>query len=291
MATVSRNAPRCSVCRKTGHNCRTCPDRVSPPSPSTEDDDCPICMEPLGKTNCCTTECGHKFCLRCMLKHAQTKSNCPLCRADIDGADKPVSSPMPPSLPQTVLEGWGRVRLNEERELIAARNRSREHADQLRRLALQASTPPGSINPHPSNPYYAGSQARLNPATGRFNITLYNHFNLPVDVWWNPADPVRPPRRLHVNIAPNTYRIIHVGGRGDHFFVIPWQNATTPSTLAQIGSPASHAEFHAQPHHPIIVLDENLTLSPPAPAQPASGYDSDEDLYETLPTEPPVEYP
>ena len=218
---------------------------------------------------------------RRMLKHALLRQLPPV-PGELTDARCP-SSPMPPSLPQTVLEGWGRVRLNEERELIAARNRSREHADQLRRLALQASTPPGSINPHPSNPYYAGSQTRVNPATGRFNITLYNHFNLPVDVWWNPADPVRPPRRLHVNIAPNTYRIIHVGGRGYHFFVIPGKTpprhplgTRSESSIAcsLMPSPITRLSSSTKPH-----------ALPPAPAQPASGYDSD---FTSLCTLPPI---
>jgi hypothetical protein len=32
-------------------------------------DDCSICYEKIGKTNNCTTECGHKFCLH--LLHIQ----------------------------------------------------------------------------------------------------------------------------------------------------------------------------------------------------------------------------
>ena len=54
--------------------------------PAEEDDLCPICMDPIGKTNCATTACGHKFCLECFLKHSQTKNQCPLCRGHIAGA-------------------------------------------------------------------------------------------------------------------------------------------------------------------------------------------------------------
>ena len=51
------------------------------------DETCPICMENLGKTNICTTKCGHQFCLKCMLKHSKQNKNCPMCRADVPGAD------------------------------------------------------------------------------------------------------------------------------------------------------------------------------------------------------------
>ena len=51
------------------------------------DEPCPICMENLGKTNVCTTKCGHQFCLECMLKHSKKNKNCPMCRADMPGAD------------------------------------------------------------------------------------------------------------------------------------------------------------------------------------------------------------
>ena len=95
MATVTtqrtRAPPRCSICRQPGHTKRKCPQAVERPTVAAvttpiEATDCPICMEPLGKTNCCTTNCGHQFCLQCFVTHTKTKSNCPVCRADIPGA-------------------------------------------------------------------------------------------------------------------------------------------------------------------------------------------------------------
>jgi hypothetical protein len=91
---------KCSKCGiANGHNCRTCPLNRDPSpasvaatfqenhaAPAEEIDSCPICMDPIGKTNCATTACGHKFCLECFLKHSQTKNQCPLCRGHIAGA-------------------------------------------------------------------------------------------------------------------------------------------------------------------------------------------------------------
>ena len=48
-----------------------------------EAEDCPICMEKLGKTNCCTTGCGHQYCLNCFVKHVGTKDTCPVCRQKV----------------------------------------------------------------------------------------------------------------------------------------------------------------------------------------------------------------
>ena len=79
---------RCGTCRQLGHNKnnkRFHPIQVTL-SNVVESDTCPICMENLGKTNCCTTSCGHQFCLECMFKHSKTKTNCPLCRANLPGA-------------------------------------------------------------------------------------------------------------------------------------------------------------------------------------------------------------
>ena len=110
---TSQNRPvrRCGICGEPGHIRTHCQYEVKlvlktsvatsdpsdvvtsvatsdPPEP-VEPDTCPICMENLGKTNFCVTACkpiGHKFCLECMLKHTKTKTNCPLCRANIPGA-------------------------------------------------------------------------------------------------------------------------------------------------------------------------------------------------------------
>ena len=91
---MTTRAYQCSACKQTGHNKRTCPDLkkkkdVPPPRKVVDADACPICMEDLGETNCCTTPCGHKFCLECYVKHASTKSACPICRAVIPSIKKP----------------------------------------------------------------------------------------------------------------------------------------------------------------------------------------------------------
>jgi hypothetical protein len=140
MATATqrpRAAPRCSACSTIGHTKRSplCPalaaalqrmhagsedvpstDVPSTDIPSTEvssepieTETCPICMETLGKTNCCTTPCGHQFCLECMFKHSKTKANCPLCRANLPGSETirkavqphrgPPSTPQPGAVP------------------------------------------------------------------------------------------------------------------------------------------------------------------------------------------------
>ena len=60
----------------------------STPSPALEMEqtqmECVICYESLNASkNICTTECGHKFCLTCMMKHSRRNNGCPLCRAVI----------------------------------------------------------------------------------------------------------------------------------------------------------------------------------------------------------------
>ena len=111
MSTAQRT---CSICHQPGHNKRTCPQATgrnvalatkvhTNPPPVTqpiEATDCPICMEPLGNTNCCTTPCGHQFCLECFVTHTKTKSNCPVCRADIPGAGRTQRSAPQRSAPQ-----------------------------------------------------------------------------------------------------------------------------------------------------------------------------------------------
>ena len=47
----------------------------------TSSTDCPICLDPLGNINVCSTSCGHDFHLSCMM---QCKQNaCPLCRKQV----------------------------------------------------------------------------------------------------------------------------------------------------------------------------------------------------------------
>jgi len=45
--------------------------------------ECCICYEKIGSVNNCTTECGHKFCFKCMAKSLQTYHTCPYCRTVI----------------------------------------------------------------------------------------------------------------------------------------------------------------------------------------------------------------
>lgn len=106
MPRVSRARSKCRICGVTGHNAgnkRFHPPPSNPPprqvssrppvSSPIETEDCPICMESLGKTNCCTTACGHQFCMKCFLKHTKTKDTCPICRSHISGAT-PVARPL-----------------------------------------------------------------------------------------------------------------------------------------------------------------------------------------------------
>jgi len=46
-------------------------------------DDCPICMDPLGKTNVMTLRCGHTTCGDCIFRHFQNAggTDCPMCRS------------------------------------------------------------------------------------------------------------------------------------------------------------------------------------------------------------------
>ena len=41
---------------------------------------CPICLCDIGEKNRCVTECGHSFCLNCILRAAQENTACPMCR-------------------------------------------------------------------------------------------------------------------------------------------------------------------------------------------------------------------
>lgn len=50
----------------------------------TVEEDCAICYEKLETTNVCTTSCGHKFCMTCILQmvhnNSSSSNSCPLCR-------------------------------------------------------------------------------------------------------------------------------------------------------------------------------------------------------------------
>ena len=45
-----------------------------------EDNNCPICLDEIGEKNNCVTECGHKFCLKCLSTALREKNTCPMCR-------------------------------------------------------------------------------------------------------------------------------------------------------------------------------------------------------------------
>jgi hypothetical protein len=45
-----------------------------------EINECSICYEKIGEKNNCVTECGHKFCLKCLLLSMDRSNTCPMCR-------------------------------------------------------------------------------------------------------------------------------------------------------------------------------------------------------------------
>ena len=60
---------------------------------------CVICLESLDsgcapKKNIATTECGHTFCLSCLLKNLHTSNLCPLCRAPVEKDVKRILKPL-----------------------------------------------------------------------------------------------------------------------------------------------------------------------------------------------------
>jgi hypothetical protein len=63
------------------------------------DNTCAICMECFDsgcapQKNIATTECGHTFCLSCLLKNLHTSNLCPLCRAPVEQNVKRVLKPL-----------------------------------------------------------------------------------------------------------------------------------------------------------------------------------------------------
>ena len=43
--------------------------------------ECNICYDVIGERNSCVTECGHKFCFKCIATSMQYRNSCPCCRA------------------------------------------------------------------------------------------------------------------------------------------------------------------------------------------------------------------
>jgi hypothetical protein len=66
------------------------------PQPSQRDhheepDECAICMEELDSTkNFAKTNCGHSFCLTCLMRSLKNNNTCPLCRTNIE-EEKPTN--------------------------------------------------------------------------------------------------------------------------------------------------------------------------------------------------------
>ena len=54
--------------------------------------ECPICLEVIGATDCCITKCEHNFCLKCLSIALQRDQRCPMCRnqliPDVKKSDK-----------------------------------------------------------------------------------------------------------------------------------------------------------------------------------------------------------
>jgi len=48
-----------------------------------QDNECVICFEVIGEKNNCVTECGHKFCLKCLVVAMCHKNSCPCCRTQL----------------------------------------------------------------------------------------------------------------------------------------------------------------------------------------------------------------
>ena len=51
------------------------------------DNECCICYEIIRNTNNCVTECGHKFCLSCIITTMKRSSVCPCCRFSLREED------------------------------------------------------------------------------------------------------------------------------------------------------------------------------------------------------------
>lgn len=117
----SKTQQKCSICQEVGHNRRTCLQAAPHKSKKVkkvkrpvidltvdltreaepeEEQECCICMEKMQNVNCCTTRCGHKFCLTCFVRHSKGDiyAKCPLCRTTITDAPEPPPPPPPPPI-------------------------------------------------------------------------------------------------------------------------------------------------------------------------------------------------
>ncbi len=73
----------CRICKKPGHNKRTCPSKVFSETRLTDCEDCPICLTKIEKTNRAITSCNHVFCLSCLATHLREGHSCPMCRTNL----------------------------------------------------------------------------------------------------------------------------------------------------------------------------------------------------------------
>ena len=84
---------------------------------SQKEHQCVICLENIDEKNICITECGHRFCCNCLLRSAQTNTNCPLCRHQL------IPPPPPKYTQEDIEQGY---------EQGYRDGRRREHYRQLR---------------------------------------------------------------------------------------------------------------------------------------------------------------
>lgn len=101
------------------------------------DNACAICLECFDsgcapQKNIATTECGHTFCLSCLLKNLHTSNLCPLCRAPIEQSVKRVLKPL------SYTEGIGML----DRELNSLR--IYEDVEQFVQNAMEVSSQPNT---------------------------------------------------------------------------------------------------------------------------------------------------
>jgi hypothetical protein len=76
---------KCPLCRQVDGDIV-----VSSPAEVEDLPECAICLCGIVKVNCCTTKCGHSFCLACFIKHSRGDPGvkCPLCRQAISNEQK-----------------------------------------------------------------------------------------------------------------------------------------------------------------------------------------------------------
>ena len=53
------------------------------PKETKEIETCPICLDDIGDKDSCNTECGHKFCFKCLSIALRNKNTCPMCRHEL----------------------------------------------------------------------------------------------------------------------------------------------------------------------------------------------------------------